>query len=844
MNGQFRLVLTLARRELRSGIGGFRIFLACLVLGVGAIAGIGNLGAAINRGLAENGQALLGGDLEFRLIQREATADERAFLAGQGETLSEQRQMRAMARLEGGGQGRTLVELKAVDGAYPLYGSLDLAPALAPADAFAGRDGLPGAAVAPELLARIDAKVGDVLAIGNARFVVTAVIESEPDVGSGAFGLGPRVMIALDDLAATGLVQTGSQIQTGYHLKLAPGASFRPVVAAVEAQYPEAGWRIRNRANAAPGTRQFVDRIGQFLTLVGLTALVVGGVGVGSAVRAHMATKTRTIAILKSIGAPAGLVFSVFMLQVMAVAVVGILLGLALGAVLPIALGGVIGAALPVPAAMGVYLAPLVRAAVFGLIVAALFALWPLARAREVPAAHLFRDLVAPDRVWPRPRYLVATGLLVLALAALALFSADEISFGLYFIVGTLLVFVALRLAGWLVALVAARLPRPRRPGPRLAIANLHRPGAATGSVVLSLGLGLTLLVGVALVQFNLGNQVAERLPSAAPSFFFVDIQRDQYGDFVATVDGVDGASDLKVVPAMRGRIAAIKGIPAEDYPVKPDGRWALRGDRGVTYAPLPPEGTRLVAGEWWPADYRGPPLVSFDARLADAMDLAVGDTITINLLGRDIEARIASLRDIDYTTLTINFALVFSPGMLEAAPHGYLATVRATPEAEPKVFRAVTDRFANVSVIRMKDALEMVDSLLGQLGLAVQVTASVTLVAGLLVLAGSLAAGHRQRLYDAVILKTLGASRAQVLGAFVVEYAVLGLATGVIALGAGTAAGYGVIVGLMRSPFVFDPVTAVLAASAGVVLTVALGLAGTWGALAGRPAAVLRSLD
>ncbi|PWR18824.1 ABC transporter permease [Zavarzinia compransoris] len=838
-----RLAVTLARRELRAGVRGFRIFLACLILGVAAIAGIGNLGRAVEAGLAAKGQDLLGGDIELRLVQREATAGEEAYIAGKAVAVSTVRQMRAMARRVGGAEGRTLVELKAVDGAYPLYGSLGLEPAQSPTDAFARRDGLPGAAVDAVLLTRIEAAVGDTITLGDAQFRVSAVIAAEPDIGSDAFGLGPRVMIAMADLPATGLLQLGSQISTSYRLKLPPGTDARALAEDLKADQPDAGWRIRNSSNAAPGIRQFVDRLGQFLTLVGLTALVVGGVGVGSAVRAHMATKTRTIAILKSLGAPAGLVFAVFLIQVTAIALVGIAIGLAVGALLPVALGGVIGAALPIPAEIGIYAEPLLLASAFGLVIALLFALWPLARAREVPAAHLFRDLVAPDRVLPRKRYLAMMAALVVILIGLALATANEISFGLYFILGTLGVFVLLRLAGLAVTAIAARLPRPARPGARLALGNLHRPGAATGSVVLSLGLGLTLLVAVALVQFNLQNQVTERLPSAAPSFFFVDIQTDQIEAFTTLVTGIEGTADLKAVPSMRGRITRIKGVPADQYPVKPDGRWALRGDRGVTYAAVPPEGASLSAGAWWPADYRGAPLVSFDAALAEAMDLSIGDRITVNLLGRDIEAEIASLRRIDYTTLTINFALVFSPGMLEAAPHNFLATVRASPEAEPKVFRAVTDRFPNISVIRMKEALETVDGMLRQLALAVQVTASVTLVAGLFVLAGALAAGHRQRLYDAVILKTLGASRAQVLAAFSLEYAVLGLATGLVALGAGTAAAYGVMVGVMRSSFTFDPLIAVLAAAAGIVLTVGLGLAGTWGALAGRPAPVLRSL-
>lgn len=842
MPGGTALAFRLARRELRTGLKGFRIFLACLVLGVAAIAGIGTLSAAIERGLAENGRALLGGDMELRLVQREAGAAELARLQALGQ-LSTVRQMRAMARLTTGAEGRTLVELKAVDGAYPLIGSLALQPALGPVEAFAVRDGLPGAVADDILLTRIGAGIGDIVAIGDARFIIRAVIADEPDRAAEAFALGPRVMIGLDALPATGLLQQGSLVNTAYRLSLPPGTAPRAIGKVLEAEFPDAGWRIRYRDDAAPGIRQFVDRMGQFLTLIGLTTLVVGGVGIGSAVRAHMATRTRTIAILKSLGAPAGLIFRMFLFQVLTIALLGIAIGLGVGLGLPVALGGLLAEQLPVPASFGFYPLPLLRAAGFGLITATLFALWPLARAREVPAAHLFRDQVAPDRVRLRKRYLAATAVLIAGLVGLALFSSAEVSFGLWFILGTLVVFGVLRLAGRGVAALAARLPRPASPGARLALGNLHRPGAATASVVLSLGLGLTLLVGVALVQRNMEDQVARRLPTAAPSFFFVDIQKDQIGDFTRLVEAQAGTSNLLEVPSMRGRISKIKGVPADDYPVKPDGRWALRGDRGVTYAATPPEGSKIVAGDWWPADYRGPPLLSFDARLAEAMDLKVGDSLTVNLLGRDFEAKIANLRVIDYTTLTINFAMVYSPGLLEAAPHGYLATVRATAEAEPAVFRAVTDRFPNISVIRVKEALETADGLLRQLSLAVTVTASVTLVAGLLVLAGALAAGHRQRLYDAVILKTLGASRRQVLGAFALEYAILGGATAVVALGAGTLAAYGFVTGILQADFVFDAPVALLAAAAGVILSVLLGLAGTWGALASRPAPVLRDL-
>lgn len=838
---RFGLALRLGLRELRGGLGRFRIFLACLVLGVAAIAGVGSVGAAITACLQANGRDLLGGDLEFALIQRGATPAERDWLAARGR-VSEIRRLRAMARLAGG-EARTLIELKAVDRAYPLFGTVATAPALTAEALFALRDGAWGAAVDDTLLTRLGARLGDRVQVGEAVVELRAVLTAEPDRGADAFALGPRVLAAAGMLDASGLIQPGSLVNTAYRLALAPGLPAKPVAAAAREAFPDAGWRIRTADEGAPGIQQFVDRLTQFLALVGLTALVVGGVGVGSAVRAHMAEKTRTIAILKALGAPAALIFETYLMQVLLLGLAGVALGLALGAAAPALLSGVLAAQLPVPAEGGIFIQPLALAALFGLLTALLFTLWPLARARDIPPARLFRDLVAPDRRWPAWPFVAAIAATAAALAALAILTAPELAFALWFVPGVVAAFGVLRLAGVMVALIARKLPRPRRPGLRLALGNLHRPGAATGTVVLSLGLGLTLMVAVALVQRNLDTEIAERLPQTAPAFFFVDIQPDQLQPFIAAVAAVPGAGDLRYVPTLRGRISAVNGVPARDWTVAPDGRWALRGDRGVSYADSAPEGTELVAGAWWPADYRGPPLVSFDAKVAQAMGVGLGDRLTVNVLGRDIEARIASLRRIEWLSLTINFTLILSPGALAGAPHSYLATAKAEGPAEAALYRAVTDRFPNVTVVRMKEALESVDRILRKLGLAVQGAAAVTLAAGLLVLAGALAAGQRQRLYDATILKTLGASRAQVVGAFVLEYAILGLATGLVAFGAGSLAAFGVVEGLMGQPWRLDAGFALIGLAAGLVLTVGCGVLATWSGFGESPARALRRL-
>lgn len=833
------LALRLARRELRGGLRGFRIFIACLALGVAAIAGVGSLAAAIGEGLRSDGRALLGGDLELRLTHRQATPPELVWLAREAE-VSTVANMRAIAHNRANDR-RTLVELKAIDAAYPLYGALTFEPPVTAETALGLRDGVYGAAVEAALLDRLGAKLGDVLTVGDAMLQVRAAIRSEPDRGGGGLTLGPRLLIAAGALPGTGLVQPGSLVYWSYRVRLDPGADTAAFRRNVEAAFPDAGWQVRDYASASPGLREWVNRIGLFLTLVGLTALLVGGVGVGNAVRSYLDGKSETIATLKCLGAPGRVIFQVYLMQVLALALGGVVIGLALGAALPPLLSGLMADRLPVPARVGLYPAPLLLASAYGFLTALAFALWPLARARLVPAAGLFRDLVAPTRLLPGVPYVAATIAAFVALAAVAVISAEERRFALGFVAGAAASFILLRLVAALVVWIARRAGRPRSPYLRIAVANLHRPGAGTASVMLSLGLGLTLLVTVALIQGNLAHEVEQSMPAAAPAFFFIDIQPDQLVDFEALAKSVPGVTGVEVVPQLRGRIAKVNGVPAEQVAAGPASRWALRGDRGLTYAARVPPGSTVVEGQWWPADYHGPPEISLDEGIARDLRLKPGDSLTINVLGRDMDARIANLRRIDWSTLGINFAIVFAPGAIEAAPHTFLATARAEGPAEEALYRAVTDRFANVSPIRMKEVLATVNDLLGAIGRAIDVAAAVTLLAGVLVLGGALAAGHRRRVYDAVVLKVLGATRRDVMGAYVLEFGLLGLATAVVGGVLGWIAGWIVVAHVMTIEWVALPWVAAATASAGVVVTVALGLVGTFAALSRRPAAVLR---
>ncbi len=837
------LALRLARREMRGGEKGFRIFLACLMLGVAAIAGVGSLAAAVRAGLDADAQQLLGGDVDLSLVQRRATAKELAALAAAGK-VSLIAELRAMGRTEG---DRTLVELKAVDGFYPLVGHVDLNGATLQnggdlRQALAQRDGVWGAAVEPATLARLGIKPGDRIAIGDQSYAVRGVITAEPDRATNVFTLGPRVMVSLDSLSATGLVQPGSLIRYQYRVRLAPGIDADGFIASLRHDFPDSGWRIRVPGEATPGVERWIDRIAMFLTLVGLTALLVGGVGVANAVRSYLESKTPTIATLKCLGGGGALVLETYLIQIMTMAALGIVLGLVIGAAAPVLIGPLLADEMPVAARIGLYPGPLALAACFGVLTATAFSLWPLARAREVPPSALFRDLVAPSHGRPRPVYAAIVAAALAALGALAVWASADRALGFWFVVAAFGTFVMFRAAAALIAAVARLLPHGGRPGLRLALANLHRPGSPTPGLVLSLGLGLTVLIVIALVQGNITREIREQIPDIAPTFFFIDIQPDQVAAFDKLLHGLKGVGQVRRVPSLRGRIVRIAGVPVDQAKVTPEAQWATNSDRGVTYAAEPPAGSRIVSGKWWPADYQGPPLLSLDAQIARGLGIGVGDTLTVNILGRDIEARIANLRAIDWTNLGINYVLVFAPGTLEGAPQTHIATAQVAAGDEDAVERAVTQAFPNVSTIRVKEALALIDSMLGQIATAARVTAGITLVAGVLVLAGAVLATHRRRVYDAVIFKVLGARRRHIMGAFALEFGLVGLASALVAAALGALSAWLLMTRYLHTGFVFLPATVLATALGAAISVAALGLAGTWRALGQKPAPLLRN--
>jgi putative ABC transport system permease protein len=841
------LALRYALRELRGGLRGFYVFIACIALGVMAIAGVGSVAASLSEGLAHEGRTLLGGDVAFSLIQREATSGEVAFLRSRGE-VSVVATMRAMARATDG--RLALVELKAVDDAYPMLGALTLDPRMPVGDLLAERDGAFGVAVDSTLLARLDLKLGDRLTLGNAGFDIRSVVEAEPDKLAGGLGLGPRFLISEAGLRATGLLQPGSLVRWIYRVKLPDSAADDRAATALaddaRTALPEAGWEIRTRSNASPQLERTISRFTQFLTLVGLAALLVGGVGVANAVKSHIDRRRDVIAAFKALGATGRDVFTIYLTQVVVLAVIGSAIGLAAGAALPFIIVGVFGKLLPLPVVAALHPGELVLSFVYGLLTALAFGLWPLGRVHDVPVAALFREAVASEWHRPRWRYLALMAVVIALLIAVAIGLAYDKRVATVFVASSIVVFALLRgIAAGLMAL-ARRLPRTRITMLRLAIANIYRPGALTPSVVMSLGLGLAVLVTITQIDGNLRRQFLAALPDRAPSFYFIDIPSTEADRFGAFLKQTTPPSTVEDVPMLRGRIVAARGVKAEDLKPSADAEWVLQSDRGLTYTGEIPKGSKVVDGQWWGADYQGPPLVSMEKKIADGLKLKVGDEIVVNVLGRDITATISNARTVDWQSLGINFVLVFSPNAFKGAPHTHIATLTEThpdPASDARIIKAVADAFPMVTSVRVREALETIGTVVTNLVLAIRGASAVTLISAILVLGGALAAGHRHRVYDAVILKTLGATRARLLGAYALEYLMIGFATAIFGVIAGSVAAWLIVTRLMTLSFIWQAGSAAGVVAAALIVTVGLGLAGTLLALNQKPATVLRNL-
>ena len=839
------LALSIALRELRAGAGRLSIFVLCIALGVAAVAAIGSLSASFDEALARQGRLLIGGDLSFELIHRQADSAERAALESLGE-VSESASFRAMARSAEGKSA--LVEVKAVDNAYPLYGDVSITRAERPGPVWRDPDVV---LVERTLLDRLNLDIGSKIAIGDATVTIGGILGEQPDRLADRLAYGPKLLMFRDTLAHTGLVQPGSLIRWTYRVKLpeARSADKEFLVETrnnVEKQFPQSGFAIHDWTDPAPSLRRDADRFTQFISFVGLTALLLGGIGVGNAIRSYMAKKREVIATFKCLGATSRLVLLVYLIQALLLATVGIAIGLLIGALTPALLAALYADALPITLAVEPHPMPLIAAALAGLLTMVLFVLWPLGRAASVSPAVLMRAHLTEERErspWP---YAVGSAVAGIALFALAIAGSEERAITASISAGIVLAFLLLTGFGLLVQRLAAKLRRAKPTSLALAIASIGGPGSLARAIAVSLGLGLGLLVATALIHRALLKEIEGNIEADAPAYYFVDVEESDIGKFGDTVKAIVPDAKLDDAPMLRGRIVALKGVPAEKVEADPDARWVLSGDRGLTYTDAVPPASTLVEGTWWPKDYSGSPLVSFDAELAKGLGLKLGDTITVNILGRNVDAKIASLRKIDWESLAINFVMVFSPNTLAGAPHRALTTLElpkgTDPALEGKVIQALSERFPLVTAVKVGDIVEAAKELLTKVMTAIKATAGVTLLIGAAVLAGAVAAGQQQRKYLAVLYKTLGATRWRIVSAELLEFGLLGLATALLSVLVATITAWALCKWAFDVTFVFSPLAVLETVLLALALVLTVGALTTWRLLSVKAAPYLRT--
>lgn len=836
-------IVRIALRDLRRGYRGFWIFFGCLALGVAAITIVTVLSSSLLSGLERDGKQILGGDIAVQQQFQALNDEQYQALESHASRLAGYIEMITLLRA-GKTEKSILVSLKAVDDVYPLYGELKIQGGAALSESIRQVDGVWGALVDASIIESNRTGVGDLIEFGEKTFRVIGVIENEPDriASSGRFAFWPRVIVHRDSLESSGLLDFGSRSNFEYRIVLKEGLDPAAVQAAIEQRYPHLN--VRDFRNAAPNLSELVKRMGVLLTLAGLTTLLIGGVGVSNAVRAYMDTRLRTIAILKCLGASSRFVFRTYLLQILMLSALGVLIGIILGAAIAVAGSTTVERMLAVPINLSVSVPLLTLVVAYGMLTAMLFTLWPLAGALNTPPASLFRNAVSPERQPPSWKVAAVSIALAAVLAVIIIVTAYQKSFALWFVGGVTLAWVAFRVISAAIMRLARLASGRFSPVARLALANLHRPGAATADTVLAIGLGLSVLIATAMVSANLDRQITGMIPERAPDFFFIGIQSEQIDRFSSLVRETGGVSELDVLPYIPGRIVRIKGLDPYDALVDQEGEWMIDegGERAFSYTADPLDNAELVAGEWWMPDYQGDPLLSIHKDVASSFAMSLGDEMTLNILGREITGTVHNIRDLDWRSFQLNFAVMLSPEPLRSVPHSSVATAYVSEDFEFIVQDRIAAEMPNVTVLRVKEALNRAGALISQARNAARAISTATIVAGILVLAGIIVSENRRRAYESVLLKTIGASRRYILAAFSLEYLLQGSITSLVAVFVGSATSWAVVSALMGWDWSFMPLSAVNTAILGLAISLGLGMLGIMRALRHRPLLYLRN--
>lgn len=832
----------IAWRDLRGSRAAALIILGCLTLGVATITGIGSLRQSVTDTVARDARALLGGDVVIESTNRPMPEEELAAIVPADAEASHWVLTNAIVFAANGRQVAT--SLKAVDERYPLYGEVVIEPAQ-PLEAALSEG---GALVEASLLQRLQIGVGDRLELGTGEIEVRGVLASEPDKLGGYIGLGPRLMVSQRTLDQLGVLAPGALARHYHGIALAEPATAATFAEGLRQRFPDAFWRARTFEDVQPRVARNADRLASYLSLAGIAALLIGGLGVGIVVDAHLRSRRRTIATLRCIGTTKRDIGVICGLQVCLLCAGGLALGAAIGAALPFAMHLLPAGILPFDLAIGVYPGVVLSAAVFSLATAALFTALPLLEAAAITPAALFREAAVgtsepaargatPARRWP---WLAAVSAILVATALLAV---PDPLIALVFL-GTVVVAAVLMQALARLALAGVgRLARHRSGLQRLALGQLRRGGAAAVASVVALAAGTAVLTTVLLVEHGITSELRAARPADTPSVIFIDIQQGQRQQFIETVEAAPGAELLQLEPVLRARIVRINDRPVDEVEIAENVRWTVRRDRGLSYRREAPPPETIVDGEWWPEDYAGRPLVSVEDEVALGYGVGVGDTLTFNVLGRLIEAEIASLRrEIDWSEARVDFIFVLSPGSIDMAPHTLVATVDAPPEVQTALIERMARELPNVTPFAIADVVARVEDILAKIGLAVRLMALVTLLTGLAVLVSALSAARREQLRQSVLFKVVGAERRQIGTIFLTQYATIGAVAALLGALLGIAASFAVVQLTLDLTWRLAPLLTIIVPATALLLTVVVGALGLSRVLGAPAAAILRA--
>lgn len=834
-------VLRMAWRETRGAWRHVALFVACIALGVAALVGVGTFATNLEQTLGREARALMGGDIELRAARLLGPAAERELthLRGAGATTTAIRELAGMARSPRDG-GSALVELKAVGERYPLYGRLETIPARPLPELLAGG----GALVEAPLLTRLGLSVGDRLMIGDATFTIRGTIVREPDRAGGLLTLGPRVLIADDALEATGLVQFGSRVRHRALVRLPAGTRAERAREEVARALDDPAIRLVAFDEAQGGLRRFFAQLTTYLGLTGLVSLLVGGIGVASAVRTFIRRKTATIAILKCVGATWRTLFATYLVQALALGTIGSVLGVLLGLLLqPLAMRAFAGLA-PFALEPTVDARTVARALAMGVLTTGLCVLWPLLSLRAIGPSAIFRQDVEPQR---RRRPWLAVVPIAVGLAALALWQAGSLKVGGIFVLASIGALLGLAALGRGLVRLARAAPRAPSLAWRQGVANLRRPGGQAGGVVVALGVGVMLLVAIGLLEDSLDRQIDHEQRREAPSFFFVDLQPDQRDQFARVMATTAGQSP-SLTPVVRARLSAVNGervgrpLLERRRAAGQDALWYFTRDYVLTSMSEPPATNAILRGRWWtPAEAAAGPQISVEEGAAKALGIDLGSALAFDVQGVTVGATVTSIRKVDWQSFSTNFFVVFSPGALDGAPTTFVATARVPAAVEARVQDAVVAAFPNVTVVPVRDILQRAAGILGQISFAIRAIALFSIAAGLTVMAGTLVASRWQRLSESAILRTLGASRSTVARVFAVEYACLGAAAGLGGTALAAVLAFIVQRFVLEVPIALAPHVLALGVALATLIALAVGFLATYRLLGHPPMSVLR---